>query len=388
MKAENYISPWDSESPRGFNSGLLDPWTTEPIDDEIISSVPAKTQKRQKNQECLADRGFDILPYAERAMEGGRARHRWGVVLAGGDGTRLRELTQWVYGDDRPKQFCSLLSNRTLLEDAWLRAERSIPRDQILFCLTRAHQHHYRRRFLGRPSQRIVQPSNKGTAPAILCAMARIARADPEAIVAVLPSDHYYSSETAFTAALNSAMEIAKQRTGAVVVLSAQPTRAETEYGWIEIGASLPGYSGLFHVEGFQEKPSRQRARFLLRKGALWNTFVMAGSVEAFLEMAWAAAPRLMEGIESIDFYARPGSEMQISESAYNQIPFMDFSRHVLAPARRSLIAFRLENCEWNDLGNPYRVLATLVEKDGDLPSWARLWPGNRAGQGAFGAAA
>ena len=68
------------------------------------------------------------------------APHRWGIVLAGGDGVRLRELTEWVWGDHRPKQFCPLLGERTLLEETRHRAERSVPPEQILYSVTRTHE--------------------------------------------------------------------------------------------------------------------------------------------------------------------------------------------------------------------------------------------------------
>jgi len=131
------------------------------------------------------------------------------VVLAGGDSVRLRKLTRWMYGEDRPKQFCPLLGDRTLLEEARQRAERSFPEEQILFSLTRAHENHYLRRLADRQSQRVVQPLNTGTAPAILSTLTRIAQADPDAVVSILPCDHYYSSESAFSAALESALVIA-----------------------------------------------------------------------------------------------------------------------------------------------------------------------------------
>jgi mannose-1-phosphate guanylyltransferase len=107
-----------------------------------------------------------------------------------------------------PKQFCQLLRDRTLLEEVPQRTERSFPEEQILFSLTRAHDNHYLRRLADRPSQRIVQPLNRGTAPAILSTLTRIAQANPDAVVSILPCDHYYS-ESAFSAALESALEIA-----------------------------------------------------------------------------------------------------------------------------------------------------------------------------------
>jgi mannose-1-phosphate guanylyltransferase len=132
-----------------------------------------------------------------------RTSRRWGIVLAGGDGVRLRALTRFIYGDDCPKQFCPLLGQSTLLEETRQRAERSIYPDQILYSVTRAHQDYYVRDLGDRPSQRVVQPCNRGTAPAILSALLHIFEMDPDAIVAILPCDHYYSPEPEFDAALD-----------------------------------------------------------------------------------------------------------------------------------------------------------------------------------------
>jgi hypothetical protein len=106
-----------------------------------------------------------------------------------------------------------------------------------------------------------------------------------------------------------------------------------------------------------------------------WNTFVMVGHVGAFLEMARTAAPRLLKMLESAQVRSDPSREIRIPDCVYGQIAPMDFSRHILPLATERLFAFRLKDIEWNDLGDPYRVLVTLLEKNGDLPEWARLWP-------------
>jgi mannose-1-phosphate guanylyltransferase len=309
-----------------------------------------------------------------RSAPAPRLPNRWGVVLAGGDGLRLRELTQSVWGDYRPKQFCPLLGNRTLLEDARHRAERSVSPEQILYAVTRAHEDYYLPSLADLPSQRIVQPSNKGTAPAILSSLLRIAQTDPDATAVILPCDHYYSPETAFTDALESAFEIAEQRSRPVVLLGVEPKSPEVEYGWIEVAETTGGDLGLFHVEGFREKPSPPLADALFRAGSLWNTFVMVGRVRAFLEMAWATVPRLLQELESWDVTTLPSEEIRIPDAVYNRIAPTDFSRQVLALANDRLLALRLNNIEWSDLGAPYRVLVTLLEKNGCLPSWAKLW--------------
>jgi mannose-1-phosphate guanylyltransferase len=358
--------------------GLLAPRTTQ----QIIDEVAACSFAERKTDPC-GDRSIRLRPVRQRCVGrltlSQRAPHRWGVVLAGGDGVRLQQLTQWMYGEDRPKQFCQLLRNRTLLEEARQRAERSFPKEQILFSLTRAHENHYLRYLADRPSQRIVQPLNKGTAPAILSTLTRIAQADPDAVVSILPCDHYYSSESAFTVVLESALEIAERRTGSVILLGAEPNQAETEYGWIEVGQTMDGHSGLFRVEGFKEKPPLALAQALLRKNCLWNTFVMVGHVGAFLEMARMTAPGLLKMLESMQVKSDGGGEIRIPHSVYCQIAPMDFSRHILPMATERLLALRLKNIEWNDLGDPYRVLVTLLENNGDLPEWVRLWPATSA---------
>ena len=375
MRTQKLIHPaTPARTPWISTPELLAPWTTQQIVDEVTSRVLA-----ERNTDLYKSRPTRLGPFRQpcvrRLVLPQPAPHRWGVVLAGGDGVRLRELTRWMYGEDRPKQFCHLLGDRTLLEEARQRAERSFREEQILFSLTRAHESHYLRYLADRPSQRIVQPFNRGTAPAILSSLTRIAQADPDAIVSILPCDHYYSSESAFTAALESALEIAEQRTDSVILIGAEPNQAETEYGWIEVGQTIGGHSGLSRVEGFKEKPSLALAQALLRKNCLWNTFVMVGHVGAFLEIARTAAPRLLKMVGSVQLTPDTGGEIRIPDSVYAQIAPMDFSRHILVPATERLLAFRLKNIEWNDLRDPDRALVTLLEKNGDLPEWARLWP-------------
>lgn len=195
--------------------------------------------------------------------------HRWGIVLAGDDDERQQEVTQWVSGDNRPKQFCRLLGDYTLLEETRNRAERSLPPEQILYSVTQAHEQYYLPCLAGRPGRRIVQPSNKGTAPAILSALVHIAQTDPHAIVAVLPCDHYFSSESAFMTSIESAFRVAEQRSHQIVLLGAEPESPEVDCGWIEIGEDIDARSGLFRVDGFQEKPPLALAQSLLRSGAL-----------------------------------------------------------------------------------------------------------------------
>ena len=324
---------------------------------------------------CIGSNGSSPSTQTRQHASTLPASHHWGIILAGGDGTRLRELTRWVCGDDRPKQFCPLLDRQTLFEATRQRAQKSLPADHIILTLTRTHEIYYRDLVNPLSTRRIIQPYNRGTAPAILYALMVIAQADPDAIVSILPSDHYYSPEAVFKTALESSFKIAGVYPGAVIVLGASPKGPEIEYGWVEVGQALDSSLGLFRVEHFLEKPTLPTAQRLYQSGSLWNMFVMVGHVRAFLDIASRTIPSLVQAFESDPPVRSSGAEIQVPDRLYDRIAPVDFSSRVLTHASDRLLALRLENLEWSDLGDPYRVLVTLLEKDGSLPAWAKLWP-------------
>ena len=301
-----------------------------------------------------------------------RRSRRWGVLLAGGDGTRLKNLTRLISGDDRPKQFCPLFGEESLLDQARKRAERSISPEQILVPLTRSHRAFYLQEPGIRPSQRIVQPANKGTAPPILYSLLSIEQIDDDAIAAILPSDHHFSDDRAFTAALESAFEIAAQHPSVGSAPGGAPQGPEVEYGWIELGPSVHGAGGVWsRVRGFFEKPSFHAARELLARGSLWNTFVMVGHVRGFLEMASASLAGAVERLRGSQLWT--GAEVHVQDSLYDSIPAIDFSREVLSVQTPRLLALRMANTGWSDLGHPERVMAAL-QAAGLEPWWMKKW--------------
>jgi mannose-1-phosphate guanylyltransferase len=265
-----------------------------------------------------------------------------------------------------------LFGNESLLDLARKRAERSISPEQILVPLTRSHWAFYVQEPGIRPSQRIVQPANRGTAPPILYSLLSIEQIDDDAIVAILPSDHHFSDERAFTAALESAFETAAQHPCSVMLLGASPQGPEVEYGWIEIGPSVRGTGGAWsRVRGFFEKPSFRAARELLARGSLWNTFVMVGHVRGFLEMANASLADVVGWLRMSPLWV--GEEVYVEDSLYERIPVVDFSREVLSVQTKRLLALRMVGTGWSDLGHPERVLSVLQVAGLD-PWWMNRW--------------
>jgi len=146
--------------------------------------------------------------------------NRYAVVLAGGDGTRLRSITKMITGDDRPKQFCSILGEETLLDKTRLRTAREVLVENTFFSLTKKHEQFYETSLNGVSEQlKVVQPEGRGTAPAILYSLFRISRINPSATVAFFPSDHYFSDDQSFMAHVASAFDMVKSNSSSVVLL-------------------------------------------------------------------------------------------------------------------------------------------------------------------------
>jgi len=284
----------------------------------------------------------------------------WAVILAGGDGVRLRPLSRLISGDDRPKQFCPVFGDRSLLAHTRKRLAGVTEEDKTMFVVTRAHESFYADELGGVCSgQVVVQPQNKGTGTAIVFALLRIAQRDPDAIVAFFPSDHFYSDESRFLAAVESAVETAVVCPDSLVLLGAEATHPETGYGWIEPGpAPAWNVAGHLHqVVRFWEKPSLSTAQVLQRQGCLWNTFVMAGRAGAFLRLLESTVPGLLRG------FSRFESSGDVAAAYLDEVAPVDFSRQVLSRCSSELLVVRMAaSVGWSDLGEPERVLATLAQ--------------------------
>jgi hypothetical protein len=110
-------------------------------------------------------------------------KHTWAVVLAGGDGTRLKEMTHQIAGDSRPKQFCRFFEGKSLLSDTRERIAPIFDEDRTLFALARAHAPFYRDQLAEVHDRRkVVQPANRGTAVAITLCLEVIAQQDEDAL--------------------------------------------------------------------------------------------------------------------------------------------------------------------------------------------------------------
>lgn len=295
---------------------------------------------------------------------------RWGLILAGGEGVRLRPLTWAVVGDERPKQFCPVLGPETLLERTRRRTALAIPPARTLVALTRSHERYYRPLIAGMPPQcPLVQPAERGTAPAILYGLLRIASLSPTAAVAILPSDHYVSDDQVFMQHVAIAFAAVQTRPDLVVLLGIAPTHGESDYGWIVPGVPIPG-TALLRVNRFCEKPARTVADDLFERGGLWNSFVMVARVPSLLAVIRQAVPALRAAFAAVEATLGTPAEGAAVRTLYSSVPPSSFATDVLATRPSNLAVLPVCGVEWSDWGQPQRVLSTLAAL-GIRPEWA-----------------
>jgi len=291
--------------------------------------------------------------------------HRWAVILAGGDGLRLQELTRRIAGDSRPKQFCPLFGGKSLLTQTQERIAPVFDEEQTIFSLTRAHERFYQEQLAGVDGRRkVIQPLNRGTAIAMALCLEVIARQDEDASIAFFPSDHHYVDCSAFREIVDYALLLMGEYPQSVLVLGAESQYPEVEYGWIQPGRTLVDspVHPLRRVTRFWEKPTLQHAQSLRRHGCLWNTFITIGLAGAFLELFGATIPHLSRTLAACLTDGR-------LDRFYGETPIVDFSRVVLARVPERLVVLHDAKSGWMDLGSPHRVAEALT-LSGMQPPW------------------
>ncbi|HSL48203.1 MAG TPA: sugar phosphate nucleotidyltransferase [Candidatus Deferrimicrobiaceae bacterium] len=301
---------------------------------------------------------------------------RWGVVLSGGEGVRLRPLVRKVLGEDRPKQYVKLLGPRSLLRQTLDRVALGVSGDRTVVVTVRPHTGYIGEEFAGssQPPYVLVQPDDRGTAAGILYAAHWIAWRDPEATVAIFPSDHFILGEATFMAHVGEvARAVERHHPGRVVLLGAQPTSPEGEYGWIEPGSSVDGHDGVVStVRQFWEKPSEARVQLCLTSGCVWNTAIVVGRADALIRLGALALPEMSARLAGIQRFLDSDEEGAALHQAYALMSRASFARAVLEPHPERLGVSRLPRVSWCDLGSPRRVLEVLARMR-VRPAWADL---------------
>ena len=290
---------------------------------------------------------------------------RTAIVLAGGDGVRLRSFTQGVAGRPIPKQYCPILGTETMLDWTLRRISFGISRHSILTIVAAHHAEFYETQLAHVDEDAVVvQPQNRGTASAILHGLLRLARRNPDGTVAIFPSDHYISDDCRFMAHVDLGFEFVQAFPQRVVLLGIEASGPEVEYGWIEPGTPVvrawSSFRNFLRVRRFHEKPPMAIARELFDARCLWNSFVVIGSIRRLIALIARALPDLYSAFNAIERTLGSSFERKAVECLYRDLPAANFSYEVLQNGFSSMAVLPVTDLEWSDLGTPDRLLAVL----------------------------
>ena len=290
----------------------------------------------------------------------------WGIVLAGGEGERLKGFVREQFGTEVPKQFCAFFGERTMLERTIQRARLLIPSKRLVVVGT-AHHHQHIFRSLGPspPGTVLLQPANRDTAPGILLPLIHILQKDPQALVVILPSDHFVLPGYRFMRAVQDAAQyVARTAIDRPILLAIEPSWPEPEYGWIEPGEALGAgdQHTIQRINRFIEKPTYDQVESLMRDGWLWNTMVIVARAPALITLVRKRLPELTACFTLLQRFLGTAWEHDLINEVYQSIPKVNFSTSVLAARSSSSLLLRVRNVRWSDLGTKERIISTLAE--------------------------
>jgi mannose-1-phosphate guanylyltransferase len=284
----------------------------------------------------------------------------WTLALAGGDGVRLSKYVARRFGRHIPKQYCCLLGTRSMLQHTLERLNKITPASRTLTVIGTHHQD-YAHQMAGQCDHVVRQPSSRDTGLALYIALAMIRRWTPNALVTITPTDHYVAPSAKYIEQVRAARGVAARMRDRVVILGARPNEPDPELGYLTLGEQLTEIPQVRQVSTFVEKPSVSSALDLMSRGALWNTMVTCGTVEALWDLGRSSEPQLLDILDSLVPLIGSPDEDDAIEYIYRAFLPVSFSRDILERSPERLCAMELEGVEWSDWGKPERIETVLA---------------------------
>lgn len=276
----------------------------------------------------------------------------FGIILAGGSGSRLWPLSRELY----PKQLLNINSDKSLLQSTFERLANFMPAENIVSITNTKHSSDVRRQLeeLAANIRVLSEPLAKNTAPAIALATKFIQKDGDDPVILVVPSDHLIKNDKKFIETVKKGEKLAEE--GYIVTFGIEPDYPETGYGYINIHNEriLEGYK----VKEFVEKPDSKTAqKYVDAKTYFWNSGIFMFKASTMINEIKKLAPEIYSIMEEFDF----SSSDKIEYNLFDKMPSISIDYAIMEKSEK-IALLKLES-DWNDLGS-WQSIYDISQKD------------------------
>ncbi len=272
----------------------------------------------------------------------------YAVIMAGGSGTRFWPESR----RNKPKQLLVVEKDKTMIRATVDRVAPVIPLERTMIVTGATHAAGVRTQVPGLgPFMFVEEPKGLNTAPCVGLAAYKLAKMDPNAVMAVLPADHIIEKESEFLSILVNAAEAAEQG-HVLITFGIVPHRPETGYGYIKLGprAQTVGSSTAYRVDRFVEKPSRSVAEQYLASGEyMWNSGMFIWKADSIIQAFEAHLPSMHRALEEVRPALNTPDEPAAIADLYSQIDPVSIDYGIMEKASNVLTIPM--DVGWNDVG-------------------------------------
>lgn len=280
--------------------------------------------------------------------------NKFGVIMAGGGGTRLWPLSR----KERPKQLLNLSGKDLMINETLDRLSKNIPRENMFIVTNAVQAELMKKETKGRMQDDhvLVEPAARNTAACIGYAAMEIVKKYGDGIMCILPSDHFIKNEKEFSAIINAAV-IAAEKTDALVTIGIKPSFPATGYGYIRVKLGSETAVGdengknYSMVEEFVEKPDLETAEKYVKEGCYsWNSGMFVWKASTILSYMSRLLPDVYACLEKIGNAMNTPDERKVIEEVYPIIPKISIDYGIMERADHVLVISG--EFGWNDIGS------------------------------------